>query len=211
LLLNAIVDALAESGINATERLDHVRRQEHSIVFGVTDLLEYYYCSAAQQPHELTGLKWVNSEGHLNFDMRYYRAYWPESRFIFVGEAGCAVRLCLTCRLPNLKPPEGMISVVLNEKPQVEILINNEWSSWEITLPGDVVRDGLNEVTVRWPIPEFDSGVALKKVVRDMCAMKFPEFYPVFGEIHSFTAARGKEVSTSLTGAERELAAPSAA
>jgi hypothetical protein len=55
----------------------------------------------------------------------------------------------------------------------------------------------MNEVTVRWPIPEFQSSAALKKAVQDMCAKKFPEFYPVFGEIHSFTASRGQAVSTT--------------
>jgi hypothetical protein len=207
LLLDAIVDALAEVEIDAREGLDQLRREQHSIAFSETNLLDYYYCSAAQQPHELEGIKWVNLERHLNFNIQYYRAYWPESRFIFVGEAGCALRLCLTCRLPNDKPDEAPISVALNGKPQVEIVIGHEWSSWELELPGEVVRDGLNEVTVHWPVPEFESSAALKKVVQDMCAKKFPEFYPVFGEIHSFTASRGKAVSTTLPAAERELAA----
>jgi hypothetical protein len=60
---------------------------------------------------------------------------------------------------------------------------------------------------VRWPIPEFESRTALNKAVVDMCARKFPEFYPVFGEIHTFTASRGQAVSTSSAAAEQELAA----
>ena len=206
-LIDAIVDALAEVGIDASERVDQLRREQHSIAFDETNLLSYYYSSAAQQPRELTRLTWVNFEGHLNFNVQYYRAYWPDSRFIFVGEAGCPLRLSLTCRLPNLKPREAAISVSLNGKTQAEILINHEWTSWDLDLPGEVVRDGLNEVTVRWPMPEFESGAALKKAVQDMCARKFPEFYPIFGEIHTFTAARGTAVSTSVPAAEQELAA----
>jgi len=207
LLIDAIVDALYEAGFDERQRLDQLRREQHSISFSQTNLLGYYYCSAAQQPHELTGLNRVAFERHLNFNKRYYRAYWPESRFIFVGDADCALRLCLTCRLSSDQPEEAPISVALNGKPQAEIVINHEWTSWNLDLPGKVMRDGVNEVTVHWPIPDFNSDAALKQVVLDMCAMKFPELYPVFGEIHSFTASRGAAVSATLTEAEQELAA----
>jgi len=207
LLLDVIVDALAEAEIDARERLDQLRREQHSFALGETNLLAHYYCSAAQQPHELEGLRWVNFEGHLSFNVQYYRAYWPESRFVFVGEPGCALKLCLTCRLPNDTPGEAPVTVALNGKPHVEIMIGHEWSSWELEFPGEVVRDNVNEVTVRWPMPEFEGGSALKKAVLDMCAKKFPEFYPIFGEIHSFTASRGTAVSSTLPAAERELAA----
>ena len=116
------------------------------------------------------------------------------------------MKLSLTCRLPNDTPAEAPISITLNGKPHAEIIIGREWSSWELEFPGEVVRDNMNEITLHWPMPEFRSGAALKRAVLDMCAMKFPEFYPVFGEIHSFTASRGKSVST-LPAAERELAA----
>ena len=207
LLLDAIADALSEIGIQARERLDEVRREQHSIAFNETNLLHYYYFSAAQQPLELARQEWANVEGRLIFDMQYYQAYGLESRFVFVGEAGCPLRLRLTCRLPYLDPPEAAISVVLNGSPQAEIVINHEWSSWDLDLPGESVRDGVNEIMVRWPMPQFDSRAALQKAVRDMCAMKFPGFYPIFGEIHSFTALRGQEVSTRRPVAERELAA----
>jgi len=207
LLLDAIAGALDVTGLDAGERLDQLRREQHSIASGETDLLAYYYSSAAQQPHELTRLTWVNFAGHLNFDVQYYRAYWPESRFIFVGDAGCALRLRLTCRLPNFKPREAPITVALNGATHAEIVIDHDWTTWDLDLPGAVVRDGLNEVSVRWPIPEFESRAALKKAVLDMCAGKFPEFYPVFGEIHTFTASRGQAVSTGPAAAEQELAA----
>ncbi len=207
LLLDAIVDALAEAGFDARERLNQLRREQHSIALSETNLLNDYYCSSAQQPHELEGIKWILLERLLTFNIQYYRAYWPESRFIFVGEAGCALRLCLTCRLPKETPGEAPITVALNGKDHVETVIDHRWTTWELEFPGDAVRDGLNEVTVRWPMPEFQTGAALKQAVLDMCAKKFPEFYPVFGEIHSFTASRAHAVSTIPPTEERELAA----
>jgi hypothetical protein len=111
---------------------------------------------------------------------------------VFVGEAGGAVCLLLTCRLPN---GEGAVSVLVNGKPQVEMVVNGEWSSWIINLHGEVVRDGLNEVAVRWPVVDFDDNGWIESVRQRVCERKFPEFYPIFGEIHSFRALSPKNVS----------------
>jgi len=199
-LLAAIVDALEEFGFNGGEVLDRFRR-EHSVAFGETNLLEYYYCSSADQPQEVAWVMRINYKVYKpDFEPKYYRAFGTESKFIFVGTAGCPVRLSLTCRLPNNALGEAPISVGLNGTLQAEMMISRQWSSWEITLAGDIVREGLNEVTVRWPVPEFESGEALAKVVTNLFnfwELKFPNFFPVFGEIHSFTASGAPIISTT--------------
>lgn len=195
LLLGAMADALEEVGVEAQKRLEQLRRDEHSVKRGEIDLLSYYYHSAAQQPQELEALNWPSHRPA--YDIRYFRAYWPESRFVFVGEAGCAVNLCLTCRLPKPGTGERKITIALNSEPLVEMIINTEWSTWDITLPGEAVLDGLNELAVRWPMPEFQSAEALRKVTMRLCQLKFPDFFPVFGEIHSFTASNGEEWAVS--------------
>lgn len=191
LLLDAIVNALAEVEIDARERVAQLRREEHSVASGDIDLLDYYYCSASGQEQELAWLNRVEEERYQP-DADYYRAYWPESRFVFVGEADCAVSLLLTCRLPD---GEGALSVLVNEKPQVEMVVNEEWSSWTINLDGEIVHDGLNEVAVRWPVVDFDNTGWIESVRQRVCERKFPEFYPIFGEIHSFRAVSPKNVS----------------
>lgn len=194
MLLGAVVEALAEAGFEGRERLDRMRREEHSVTRREVNLLEYYYCSSADQLQELAWLLSLASYNeHRPNGPQYYRAYGPVSRFIFVGEAGCPVRLSLACRLPHPAPASATIFVELNGKPQVEIVISRDWSAWEIGLAGEVVRDGLNEVTVRWPVPEFASAEALEKSVLDLYDRIIPEFYPVFGEIHSFTASDARE------------------
>jgi len=204
ILMGAMVDALENAGIPARERLERQRREEHSVRQHTIDLLEYYYYSSTNQTQEVEALTWPDYR--LPYDIRYFRSYRPESEFIFVGEAGYAVNLCLTCRLPKPTPRETTITVKLNGLPQVEIAISSEWTTWDITLPGAVVRDGLNEVTVRWPMPEFRSAEALSKVPASLCAMKFPDFFPVFGEIHSFTASGGPEVPADFPVDQHELA-----
>lgn len=195
LLLTAIVDALEEAGIPAQERLERLYREEHSATASEINLLSPYYYMSAGQPHEYEALMWPVAR--VDYDPRYYRAYWPDSNFIFIGEAGHPLNLSLTCRLPKLSLDEGKISVECNGKPQVEITISKEWSSWDISVPAGVVRDGVNEIGVHWPIPDFRTDEALTEVTTKLCQNKYPEYYPIFGEMHSFTASSVAQVAES--------------
>jgi hypothetical protein len=192
-LLGAIVDVLETAGFSCRERLAQLRLEEHSVRHAETDLLNFYYYSAAEQPQELEALNWPYYR--LPSDTRYFRAFWPESRFMFVAEAGYAVKLSLTCRLPKPAPRDEKITVSLNGEPQVEITISNEWSTWDIVIPGEAVHDGLNEVAVRWPIPDFRSAEALARVTAQLCSQRFPDFFATFGEIHTFTASNGEPIA----------------
>src|SRR5215213_2293985 len=209
MLLDVIVDALQEVGLDGRELLDQLRC-EHSVAFGETNLFDYYYCSSANQSQELAWTMRINYKVYKpHFEPKYYRAFGSESKFIFVGTAGYPVRLGLTCRLPHTAQGEARISVGLNGTSQAEMTISRQWSSWEITLPGDIVHEGLNEVTVCWPVPEFESGEALERVVTNMFnfwELKFPTFFPVFGEIHSFIAAGEPVSSKTLSAEQQELA-----
>jgi hypothetical protein len=188
LLLTAIVEALEEAGIPARERLEQLYREEHSTRLGESDLLHPYYQGSAGQPHEYEALVWPNAR--VDYDPRYYRAYWPDSRFVFVGEAGLPVHLVLTCRLPKFSDPEEKISIDCNGSRLVEMNISRQWSSWDITVPGDDVRNGINQIEVHWPIPsKFHTDEAFREVIDKLCQLKYPELYPIFGEIHAFTAS----------------------
>jgi len=195
LLLAAIVAALEEAGIPARERLARLYREEHSTRITQTDLLHHYYYQSSGQPHELEALVWPLAR--VDYDPRYYRAYWPDSRFVFIGEAGYSLNLSLTCRLPRLSLDEGQISVDCNGEPQVQMTITKDWSSWEITVPGEFIRDGINEIDVHWPIPDFRTREALSEVIVTLCKKKYPEFYPIFGEIHAFTASSVAQAAAS--------------
>ena len=59
----------------------------------------------------------------------FYRAYGPDSRFVFVGEAGRPARLRLTCRLPGSTPLRGSLLLSLNDHPQAELEIGGAWES----------------------------------------------------------------------------------
>jgi hypothetical protein len=193
LLLKVIVEALAEAGIDVRDRIERMCVEEHSVTNGATDLLDYYYCAAANQPREVVWMNLIDPK--YRPDAEYYRAYWPESRFIFVGEAGCVVNLNLTCRVPRPAPRKTTTGILLNGKPQAEITLDSDWTTWEINLPGEALRHGFNEIEICWPTPEFDTGKALEKARLKLIERKFPDFFPIFGEIHSFTASDGRQVS----------------
>ena len=204
LLLDAIVNALEQRGIDARERDEQLRREEHSVGSGEINLLDYYYCSATSQEQEFA---WMSrtEEKRYRPDADYYRAYWPQSKFVFIGETGCAVTLLLTCRLPGSALEEDAISVLINGKPQAEIVINQKWSSWSISLAGELVQDGLNEVAVHWPIADFDNDGWLERARQNVSERKFPDFYPIFGEIHSFSAGPQKTLPKIIPAVEQEL------
>src|SRR5262249_35916731 len=120
-----------------------------------------------------------------------------ESKFVFVGEAGCPVKLCLTCRLPDLAPPDAKISVELNGRPQVEFTGSRDWETWEVGIAGEVVHDSLNDITIYWHVREFAGKKSLEQTIPVLFGGNIPAFYSVFGEIHSFTASDQRNVSTS--------------
>jgi|GEM_PF-726058 len=193
-LLYGIADALEEAGIPARERLERLYIEEHSTTVGETDMLHPFYIQSADQPHELEALTWPIAR--VDYDPRYYRAYWTESKFIFIGERGHSVHLSLACRLPKYSLDNGKITIDCNGKPQVEMNLTKDWSAWSVTIPGDAVRDGINELEIHWPIPEkFRTDEALAEAMGKMCQMKYPEYYPIFGEVHVFTASNAAQVA----------------
>lgn len=199
LLIDAIASALQEIGVDPRERLAELRRDEHSITRRDIDLLDYYYCSAGLQPQEVM---WVvpRRDGHHSHrdGNHYYKAYWTHSRFIFAGEAGCPARLSLTCRLPGHRLPgqtpwQGTVSLELNGRPQASMVVGRDWETWDLAIPGDAVREGLNELLIHWPLPDFPGHKALESVAHHLMDGSVPDFFCAFGEIHEFIIADGRK------------------
>lgn len=191
-LLDAVIESLKKLGIDASQHLNNLRKQDHSVGNRDIDLLDPYYCVTTRQPQEL---RWVTTyQIRPEIDSDFYRAYWLESRFVFIGEAGCPVRLRLVCRLPGPGQSEETVSVAVNGRPLSEASVGRNWETWEVSVAGDVTQDGVNEVLVRWPIPEFPGDAALTHVAADLLNGIHPTLFPIFGEIHSFVAtdARNK-------------------
>jgi hypothetical protein len=189
ILLEAIVDGLKTVGIDASQQLDQIRHDEHSAASRDIDLLDYYYCSSAGQSQEVEWARPVPEDDVSLKEAHYYKAYWPYSKFVFFGEAGCPLQLGLTCRLPKLAPTEGVIVVEINGKRQAQLVIDRTWGTWDIAVDEENVRAGVNEIIIRWPFHESASGKGLECAMEYVFRGKNPDFFHVFGEIHSFVAS----------------------
>jgi hypothetical protein len=200
-LVNAIGSSLESFGIGASAVLTKVRKDEHGVRAKPTDLLDSYYCSAANQPRENL---WAMAGAPGNGQQDYYRAYGAVSRFFFVADALCPVSLALTCRLPNLPP--GSIEVRLNGKCQCEIVADTSWVTWDLAIGGDVIVDGVNEITIHWPTPLFSAFDALCRAADDLVRERSPQFYCSFGDIHCFTVKTAAVIDPSFDRSVSPLA-----
>jgi hypothetical protein len=191
LLLDAMESSLKRVGDGERARLERLQREEHSVAHRDNNLLDYYYCSAARQPRELMwAFAMQGMSPLLRMRSDYYKAYGVESRFVFVGETDCPVELRLTCRLPRRPAAEGAIRIEVNGHYIGEMVIGRDWETWHISVNQEMVRDGLNEVVIRWPLPEFPDKEALDVMFEHLVDDGiYPDFYPVFGEVHSFVAS----------------------
>lgn len=183
LLTAAIVNSLEDDDLRG--RIDRLRTAEHSAGRHEVDLLEYYYNSSAHQPYEV---EWAKP-GLAPPDRDYYKAFSRRSKFVFVGERGRPVRLDLTCRVPHPSRPEETVEVWLNDERASHLTCDADWGTHEITLPEGLVRDGLNQLTISWPLPCFPAEEALEKMADDLLAGEVPDPYCSFGDIHTFTAS----------------------
>jgi hypothetical protein len=184
-----LTDAIAKSlkGIDAgvRRRVDRLRIEEHAVGSRQTDLLAYYYNSSTRQPHEV---EWVKP-GIASHYRNYYKAFSPRSRFIFVGEYGRPAQLDITWRIPYPARVEETVSIYVNDEHIGDMVGGAEWGRYEIPLPGNLVRDGLNEIALQWPSPNFPGIEAIEKISDDVLAGEMPDPYYSFGDVHAFTAS----------------------
>jgi hypothetical protein len=206
-LLDGVVLALKKLGIDAGERLEQLRREEHSVAVRDTNLLDYYYCSAGLQPQEVTWALPRHDPFVKGRQRHYYKAYSPESRFVFVGEEGLPLALHLTCRIPNMEESQGIIIVEVNGRERREIEVSRDWQTWEINVGGEVTRNGLNEIVVYWPLPAFPGLKGLHSGVDSLIEKTFPELYCEFGDIHTFTVSDGRKAQVTAPVAVEEARA----
>jgi hypothetical protein len=195
-LLNAATDAAAGCGGDERQRLERLRIEERSVLHAPVQLLDGYYTSSAEQA--LAQPEVVEEMTLSSVRADYYKACAPESSFVFVGESGASISLSLTCRLPQAKVDRS-ISLSINGGPGLELPAGSDWRTWDVTLPA-AVHDGINQITIRWPMLDGDGSQYLEAISKDLLANVLPDFYPVFGELHSFSVS-GAAQAVSATAA----------
>ena len=120
-----------------------------------------------------------------------YRSPWPESAFCLVCEAGEAIELTLTARLPAIpgaEPRRGEVAVEINRISLGTIDLAERWRRHTLRVEGSLLRRGLNRVTLRWPLPPPCGEAALEAALCRLEAGIEADLHPVFGEVFSLVA-----------------------
>ncbi len=189
-LLDAILAALTAAGVNAGKRLDRLRIEERSVQKGPVDLLDRYYFASAPQEF---GQQQPDVVFIADSCADYHKAYSPESKFLFFAEAGHAVSLRITCRLTEFMPAQSDVSIELNGECYGVANVSHVWQTWDVTFPEKAVKDGPNELAIRWGSYDVSGKAALEGAADTILSDVFPDMYPVFGEIHTLIASRAVE------------------
>jgi hypothetical protein len=174
-LVEAILHALAGHGVDITARIHALRKEEHGIMHGRVDLLESFYAQTMY--------------GHFPGQTRaYFQARNFFSRFTLVAEAGLETVLRLTYRTPGRSDPDGVVTLQINGRHLSSLPCSEAWSGATVLVPGALVQDGVNTLTVQWPYRSKNlrkRAVSLPADVDELLSGLFE----LFGEIHQLTAA----------------------
>jgi hypothetical protein len=199
-LSEAIVCSLREKGVEIGPELTKLRRREHSTKTGPKELTDFYYSSVIPSRSQDA---WTSASFPTNYGSHamYASAFSQTSRFVFFGEKDQPVRLKLTYRVPGSPDPNAVIAIDVNDHPIAKAPARNAWQSFETTVPGDCVAEGLNEIAIVWPEGNRESKVQLDKAADALVTKQLPYFHEVFGEIHSLIASDPSPVSVAERGA----------
>ncbi len=184
--IQALKDAVAESISEAGERIDRLLMDEHAVEIQEVNLLSAPYCDI---PFEHLGFEWW--EGAI-----YLRAREPESLFHLICDSPAPIQLKLTCRLPSQPMGDETVSVVVNGCPIDNLKVCSRWSQHTCLISAEVLRGGLNSLVLAWPEPQESPEERIEKITMELERSeslnrwnRLPDIYPIYGEVHAFSAA----------------------
>jgi hypothetical protein len=188
LVLGEAIATVARQSSAQIQDFVALRLSEHSLSSGPKELTHFYYSSAIPA---LAKRGWMTCSLADNGGSRamYASAYWEASKFIFFSEGGKAVDVKLTCRLPASDVSGAAIELAINGHPLLRAPIDTQWQTLRMSIPGERIVDGMNEIAITWPIDTAGSQAALARMADELMARQLPRFHRVFGEIHSLVVS----------------------
>jgi hypothetical protein len=175
-LVNAMVTALQQAGIDIGAQIEELRNKEHGIEQRPANLLHaFYHLTSRELP--------------LGTRTAYFQAHAPLSRFFLPATKNTAITITLTARIPA--GASGKAVLLLNQCRICEIALSPTWSDHQILLPENNIINGINELAIEWPVPVHDLSeyepiaAALSPATAELL---FDAVFCVFGEMMRFTA-----------------------
>lgn len=177
-LVNAMVAALKNVGINLTNYINDLRAKEHSVTNQKINLLKsYYHVTSYDEYH---GTK-----------AAFFQARDSQSKFFLLGKKDLPILFSLTLRVPCPAGETAKVTIVVNDVPVSEISVSDKWSDHTISVSGDVSMDGVNVITIHWPVLTYSADASRIAAARQTTADAYvilDAVFCVFGEIMHFTA-----------------------
>lgn len=119
-----------------------------------------------------------------------FRALAPTSTFRFLADGRRDLELDLTARLPS--PPgaarAGLVVLSVNGHRLAAFRMAGAWARRTHLAGRDLLRPGINRVTLDWPLPIAAGDAALAEAARRLRLGIPADLYPVFGEVFSLRA-----------------------
>jgi hypothetical protein len=187
-LFNAFSESLNSLAPGTSILVEQTRINYHSICKKETNLLAPFYHNTSLSNEQTL----QNASLHFN---DYHKAFDIISLFRFVGEEGKDAKAKVTLRLPhseqlNKMPIDVYISV--NNERLLTIKANQSWQSHEFDISGQLLRSGINNVEIQWPVDTLMRHCANEEIADMILLKRVPELFPVFGHIHTFSVASAK-------------------
>jgi hypothetical protein len=184
---DAIAASLDERGVQAGLKIGRLRAEQHSPGNGPRELTDFYYSSAVPGGAQRgwTSRCFPNNRGSSS---DYTAALWDTSRFPFLARKGEDVILKLAYRVPMAVSGDKVV-VKVNSRHVAELPSRPTWCTSDISVAGDWIAEGVNEIVISWPTEEPPSEIVLGHMADELAAQRLPRFFRVFGEIHTLSVS----------------------
>jgi hypothetical protein len=106
-----------------------------------------------------------------------------------------------------LSDSAGSVAIDVNGHRLAQLPARETWLSREMSVPGDWIVQGANEIVVSWPTEAPSSQLALDRLADHLIARRLPYFFRVFGDIHTLSVFT-PTASSSPPSAVEAIAVP---
>lgn len=172
-LITAMVDGLEEFGIPTRAMLEGVITREHAVQHREVNLVHSLYSTGSY------------ARPLVDHRPEFYQATARNTTFPFVCDKPEPLSFDLTVKVPDV-PPEQTISLRVNGTPLAEIPATDHWTTRNISAPANLLRSGLNEVEIAWPMTVWSPEKQRDHIAECLKAGVPTDITPIFGFIHSF-------------------------
>ncbi|HEX2269947.1 MAG TPA: hypothetical protein VHH35_10445 [Pyrinomonadaceae bacterium] len=182
-LVTAVVDALEEIGIPARSDTDRLIVREHGVRNSAVNLVHPLYSTRSF------------ARFLVDFRPQFYKASARKTSFPLVCDKPEPLNFSVTLKVPNVSANQT-ISLRLNGSLVAEIAATGNWATATCCAPAELVRPGLNQVEIDWPMPAWSHEKQRERVAECLEAGDLVEVTPMFGLIHSFRVSTERNASS---------------